>query len=218
MYVDMLNPLNKGGEIVMDYFTADLHLGHKRINELAGRPFESVEEMNETIIKRWNQTVSKDDSVFVLGDIVMGNFKENIKLIELLNGNKYMVAGNHDRIFVGNTDYSKRREEFVKAYQDVGFKIISDGPPCFYNGGYMLNRQMFKVKFNVSHFPYSGDSHDEDRYVDFRPEFVPYSPWLIHGHVHERWKVDGYQINVGVDVWDFTPVSLQQIATIMRGR
>lgn len=45
----------------MIYYTADLHLGHANIMKLSGRPFESVEEMNEALVNNWNAVVSKND-------------------------------------------------------------------------------------------------------------------------------------------------------------
>jgi len=49
------------------------------------------------------------------------------------------------------------------------------------------------------------DSHDHDRYAEQRP--VDRGAWLLHGHVHERWQQRGRMINVGVDAWDYRPVS-----------
>ncbi|MGN6695931.1 MAG: hypothetical protein ACTHN0_17270, partial [Aquihabitans sp.] len=63
------------------------------------------------------------------------------------------------------------------------------------------------------HFPYQGDSHDEDRFVPYRP--VDHGGWLLHGHVHERWKVDGRQLNVGTDVWDYAPVSAADLRALV---
>lgn len=203
------------------YFTSDLHIGHLRINELAGRPFSSVEEMNETIIERWNSVVRPmEDTVFVLGDIIMGNFKQNIELIRQLNGLKYMIPGNHDRIFGGTEGpYGKRYLEFLRAYQEVGFVVffINKTKPAikFSEAIKPFKLNADEQDFYMSHFPYTGDSHDEDRYSEYRPPFDPKTPWLIHGHVHEKWKVNGHQINVGVDVWDFTPVSENVIRNIM---
>jgi calcineurin-like phosphoesterase family protein len=64
------------------------------------------------------------------------------------------------------------------------------------------------------HFPYRGDSHDQDRYVEHRP--VDEGAWLLHGHVHERWRVLDRMINVGVDVWDYRPVSEATLADLIR--
>ena len=57
----------------------------------------------------------------------------------------------------------------------------------------------------LCHFPYRGDSQEQDRFPDDRP--IDKGEWLLHGHVHDRWSQNGRMINVGVDANDFTPVS-----------
>lgn len=81
------------------FFIADLHLGHQRMvtpdeHGYRLRPFETVEEMNETLIHRWNACVGPKDKVYVLGDLMMN--KRYHTLLNCLNGTKELVAGNHD--------------------------------------------------------------------------------------------------------------------------
>jgi calcineurin-like phosphoesterase family protein len=78
------------------FFISDLHLGHKKVIEFEKehRPFATIEEHNEEIIKRWNNAVTKKDSVWVLGDFCFG--KSNLELAARLNGTKRLVLGNHD--------------------------------------------------------------------------------------------------------------------------
>ena len=59
----------------MIFFTSDLHLGHKNIIRLCGRPFESVEEMDEILIDNWNKKIHRCDTVYILGDILFRNEK-----------------------------------------------------------------------------------------------------------------------------------------------
>lgn len=84
----------------MIWFTSDLHLRHKRILSIGkGRPFGSIEEMESIIIKNWNNKVSPDDTVYVLGDVFWGQNSSQIKnIMSKLNGNKILIIGNHDRI------------------------------------------------------------------------------------------------------------------------
>jgi calcineurin-like phosphoesterase family protein len=81
-----------------DFFTSDLHLGHKHVIEYCNRPFSSVEEMDEVIINNWNSVISKCDRVFILGDLLFdyggGSYE---KIIKRLQGRKYLVEGNHDK-------------------------------------------------------------------------------------------------------------------------
>ena len=51
-------------------FTGDLHLGHENVITFDNRPFESVEEMDAELIRRWNNKVDKGDLVYVLGDMI----------------------------------------------------------------------------------------------------------------------------------------------------
>lgn len=78
------------------WFTSDTHFGHKNIldYEKEARPFATVEEMNETLIDNWNQTVGKRDTVYHLGDFAFGS--SNIGIASRLNGVKKLVLGNHD--------------------------------------------------------------------------------------------------------------------------
>lgn len=75
------------------YFCADLHLGH--INMALHRGFSNVEEHNEHIIKKWNEVITKRDTVYILGDITMESSK-SYHLLARLNGIKRVVGGNHD--------------------------------------------------------------------------------------------------------------------------
>ena len=60
----------------MEYFIADPHLSHSNIIKLCGRPFGSVEEMDEAIIYNWNREVSNNDSVYIVGDLMLGGNSE----------------------------------------------------------------------------------------------------------------------------------------------
>ena len=79
------------------YFIADLHLFHKNIIEYENRPFNNLYNMHEQIIKNWNKKVSKQDKVFILGDLTFGNTDNSKDIIQKLNGKKYLIKGNHDK-------------------------------------------------------------------------------------------------------------------------
>lgn len=79
------------------FFTSDTHFGHENIIKHCYRDFESVEEMNETMISKWNNVVSKRDTIFHLGDFAYGKgAKTPDAFFNRLNGNKILIAGNHD--------------------------------------------------------------------------------------------------------------------------
>ena len=197
-----------GEEQSRTWWTADMHLGHRRIIELAHRPFGSLDEMNETIIQRWNAVVSDVDTVWVLGDVAMGPIDESLAMCARLKGRKVLVCGNHDRAWSGYYGKREKQAAWVERYRvDGGFAEILDSVAT-------VDLPGLSTPVSVCHFPYEGDSHGEDRYVEYRP--VDNGDWLIHGHVHDSWQVRGRQINVGVDVWDFTPVATQALAELIR--
>ena len=78
------------------FITSDTHFNHKNIIEYACRPFKTIEEMNEEIIKRWNNKVGNGDIVIHLGDFGMGSKNEIIELKNKLNGTIILLRGNHD--------------------------------------------------------------------------------------------------------------------------
>lgn len=84
----------------MIYFTSDLHLGHANIIRHCNRPFSSVREMDETLIKNWNIRVRPDDTVYVLGDVIFRSAKAPEEYLSRLSGKKHLILGNHDQDWV----------------------------------------------------------------------------------------------------------------------
>lgn len=79
------------------WFTSDQHYGHNKIIEYANRPFGSVGEMDEEMIRRHNEVVSQGDFVFHLGDFMFHATEVKLKnLLRKLNGNHGVILGNHD--------------------------------------------------------------------------------------------------------------------------
>lgn len=82
----------------MIYFTSDLHLGYSKVIKNRNRPFDTVEEMNETLIANYNSLVSKKDTVYLLGDLTQKlEPQEANSLLSRLNGKKTLLIGNHDK-------------------------------------------------------------------------------------------------------------------------
>ena len=180
------------------WFTADLHFGHRNIIEYCNRPFSDVDAMNRALIQNWNQVVGTDDTVWVVGDFALGKIAETLPLAGALNGRKVLVAGNHDHCWSG---HGKRAGGWTQRYLDAGFDEVVQGSAHVVLGEHRVL---------LCHFPYRGDSQEQDRFVDARP--VDKGEWLLHGHVHDRWSQHGRMINVGVDANDFTPVSEAALA------
>jgi len=101
------------------FISSDLHLGHKNIIKFCKRPFNNVQEMNKTIVNNWNNTISKNDKVFYLGDLCfsfLGLSNDIDFWLDRLNGDIKFIKGNHDRI---NHKYSYSNVHGT--YKDISF-------------------------------------------------------------------------------------------------
>lgn len=186
----------------MIFFTSDQHYGHENIIKHCMRPFSSAHEMNCVMTERHNSVVSSGDTVIHLGDVVWGPTRVE-SIIPRLNGHHILVPGNHDSVH----PLHKKRNRMIQLYEDAGVKIIDVDTIMEFPG-------IGNVR--LCHFPYNGDhSLVVDRYTEWRPKQGD-ERFLVHGHVHERWKVKGREINVGVDQWNFTPVSIDTIIALMQ--
>ncbi|MFB6171102.1 MAG: metallophosphoesterase [Haloarculaceae archaeon] len=82
----------------MTYVASDLHLDHRNVIEYCDRPFESVTEMNDALVERWNAVVDPDETVLFLGDLVPFEDREHVVQgwLNELDGQFVFVRGNHD--------------------------------------------------------------------------------------------------------------------------
>lgn len=184
------------GEAVMTrFFTSDLHFGHTNVIAYCDRPFSDVGQMNAARVAAWNTVVAPDDEVWVLGDLAMARVKETLAVAAQLVGNKHLLVGNHDKPFRGR---------LANEYESAGFELHHGQVELDLPDG---------MSVLACHFPYRGDSQDRDRYQEHRP--LDEGAWLLHGHVHERWRQRGRMINVGVDAWGGHPVADAHLARII---
>lgn len=188
----------------MIYFTADHHFDHQNIIKYCARPFSGVNEMNQEMVRRWNSVVKPEDTVYYLGDFSMA--KRPVEFFgRQLHGKKHLIIGNHDRCHP-----RKQTAAAVQAvYREAGFVSFN----------VELTMQIADLEVLLNHFPYLAAEPDAGyvvKHQDLRPKNK--GLWLLHGHVHEKWKTKDRMINVGVDAWDFYPVPLPTIEALIRER
>lgn len=80
----------------MIYFTADTHFYHNNILRFDNRPWETMEEMNEALRRRWNYRVHNNDTVYILGDFSWKSSGAALDFLKTLKGKKRLITGNHD--------------------------------------------------------------------------------------------------------------------------
>jgi calcineurin-like phosphoesterase family protein len=186
-----------------DWLTSDIHFSHVNIIKYSQRPHVSVEHMNQDIVARWNAQVGPTESVLVVGDVAMGKLDTSLPLVGSLNGHLHLLTGNHDRCA---SMHGARADGWTQRYLDAGFETVTDGATYI-----DLDRDHRHLP--VCHFPYQGDSGQTDRYEDQRPGDD--GSWLIHGHVHDKWRVNNRMVNVGIDAWGGYLVTPAQIVVLI---
>lgn len=127
----------------MRYYISDCHFFHRSLlTSMDKRPFESVEEMNEFMIKQWNSRIKKNDEVVILGDFSWGTGEQTEELLKRLNGRKYLIKGNHD-LYLKDKNFDESLFVWVKDYAEVHDNrrkvVLCHYPIVCYNGQYRLD-------------------------------------------------------------------------------
>ena len=111
------------------FLVSDTHFGHAGVCRFLRedgtklRPWDDPEEMDEEMVRRWNETVRPKDKVYHLGDVVIN--RRALKTLARLNGDKVLIRGNHD-IF-RDTEYAEYFRE-LRAYHVMNGMILSHIP------------------------------------------------------------------------------------------
>ena len=162
----------------MDFFTSDLHWGHKNIIKFCNRPFKNVHDMNRSLVKNWNSVVTNNDTVYVIGDVFVCNPSTAAKYIKKLNGRKILIKGNHD-----HDEKTMLGVGFDEFHRKLDYRMP--------NGKNAL----------LQHYPAPS-------------KLIKKYDMLIHGHIHIAPKVRENRVNVSCDIWDYTPVSIEEICKL----
>ena len=181
---------------MIDFFYSDPHFGHEQIITNCRRPFRDSDHMTESLISNYNDCVGEDQLVVWVGDCFFGKKSESREILAALNGEKILVKGNHD---------AKEHSMF-----NLGFDFVCRRIDLLIHG----------EKVTICHFPFRFSwlqrlfaKHD-DRFPGRRAKND--GQWLIHGHSHGKVKVRDRQIDVGVDAWDYHPVPMRRIESIIQ--
>lgn len=169
------------------FFTSDTHFNHDREFVYSPRGFKTIQEMNGTLVKNWNETVGNDDDIYVLGDFFLGtDFNYIQEVINKLNGRIHLVTGNHDT--------PSKITEYTSWNNIVE---IADA----------LRIRYKKREFFLCHYPVLTASLEQD------PDKAVIN---LFGHTHSKDKFyedRPYMYNVAVDANDNKPVEIEEILT-----
>jgi calcineurin-like phosphoesterase family protein len=172
------------------WFTSDTHWGQKKVQQyIPARPGKNLEEHDQILIDNWNSVVSPGDTVYHLGDFVFGKYRDQEEL-----GTKVMKQLNGQvQLIFGNHDSWLKKAAVAKR---VGFAWTGD----------IKKIKPFDTPIILFHYAmrtWRGSCHGF---------------WHLYGHSHGNLADDPNSLScdVGVDVWDYKPVSYDQIVEIMK--
>jgi calcineurin-like phosphoesterase family protein len=174
-------------------FYSDPHFGHAKLIEDGDRPFASVDEMDETLVRNYNACVDAEDTILWVGDCFLGHSPERCRnILTEMSGTKIVVPGNHD-----GTPTSLAK---------MGFALVVK-EPVFYISNTLCR---------VSHYPLFRDrtAAREDKFKGRRPVMNP-GEVLLHGHTHSTTKMVDNQINLCVEAWEYKPAMRWQIIELI---
>jgi len=176
----------------MLYFTSDTHFGSERTLELSKRPFDSVEQMDKTILENFNKILKPDDVLYHLGDF--GDYDK----INYFPCPVVLIPGNYERKDI-KEKFNGDDEAFIAFLNKVGFRfgVIRDDHKVIEKfiaddkGGYDY------MHLWCCHEP--SKCNKDPKYFN------------LYGHIHGRQMIRHYGMDVGVDCHHFRPVSSDDV-------
>lgn len=175
----------------MIYFTSDLHLGHNQPFVYEARGFPSIGEHDEIIIQNWNNIITAEDDVYILGDLMLNDNEHGLECLRRLNGHLHFVIGNHDT------------PARIKLYEVTGL----------INEGYATVIKYRKYYFYLSHYPTVT--------TNGKVESLHQVTLNLSGHTHSPQRFYDeipFLFNVALDANYNTPISLDEIIELMKQR
>ncbi len=171
-----------------DYFTSDWHLFHKNIIRYCDRPYKNISEMHLDLIKKNNEIVKNNDTLYIIGDMTISGPNQCLKIynvIKKFNGIKHLIIGNHDewrnRTYL-NCGITTTHSYFWFKYHNYTFHLAHD--PAVYE----------IIQHDKRAILLCGHVHNLFRHL------LP----------------DKRVINVGVDVNGYRPVSMNTIMGLLK--
>lgn len=177
------------------YFTSDIHFFHNNIIKYCDRPFSNTDEMNEEIIRRWNDRVPHDGTVFIVGDVALGGRSAAPKLAEILsrlNGRLFLIPGNHD-------DYLFESDECLEQLEILTPLVEIRVPdPEAKRGRQRIVMSHFAMKiWNKSH----------------------HGTWCLYGHSHHSmppdYKIKSFDVGIDGEGYGYAPISYEFVKNLM---
>lgn len=166
------------------FFTSDHHFNHANIINYSKRPFQSVMDMDEILVERWNSVVSHKDVVYYVGDLTLGNYQFASTVLSMLKGTIVFIEGSHDK--------------WLRDYDEGYPPRSASGTPV----------KLFPPVANINE---RGKIITLCHYAMRSWDRSHYGTWHLFGHHHGALEPYGLSFDIGVDTHNFYPWSLEEV-------
>ena len=163
------------------FYISDPHFGHEAIISFCNRPFTSVEEMDEELIKRWNNKVSNNDTVYILGDLIYKSDKPPEYYLDKLNGKKILIKGNHDGTWLKKVDVKKYFDgiyDYLEISDEGRWIVLSHYPFLEHNGkhrgSYHLHGHIHNIESEALRY-----SNKEPKIFNVSADMIRFEPMTL---------------------------------------
>lgn len=189
------------------WFTSDQHLGHKNIIRHSSRPFADEVEMDDALIRLWNEMVADGDFVFHLGDLTLRNSKCAKAYLAQLKGRIKVLTypWHHDGRWLPVAAVHGMGE-IAEGFESASGHLVEFLPPVVVAPlpDLPLKSDGGRRVIVLCHYPFQ------------RWDRQHYGAWHLHGHSHGKLARVPGRLDVGVDCNLFRPMSLESIQQILR--
>lgn len=169
------------------WVSSDTHFFHDRGFIYEPRGFTSAEEMSDAIVERWNSVVKPEDTVYLLGDVMLNDNVKGMEYLNKLNGTIHILRGNHDT--------------------NARIALYADAPHVVACNDYAITLKYKGYNFYLSHYPTLTSNMDND---------APIKQHVLnlYGHTHQQtnfYQDIPFMYHVGLDSHNCYPVDLDTV-------
>lgn len=192
------------------WWSSDYHVQHRNIcrgtsSWTSGyRDFDTLQEMEDTIVSNFNSVVKPQDYVFNLGDLIFGDKSYLPTFLAKLNcKNIYLVRGNHDDYL--DTERCKGFKDLFAGVYDHRIELVIDRSDTTRRAD-----RPKKQLYILDHYPITSWRE------------MGSNSFHLHAHCHGSLRDETFlkRLDIGVDVdlyghKKFFPWSLDEVENVM---
>ena len=130
---------------MMKYYISDCHFFHRNVDAFDSRGFETMFQMHEEMMKKWNERIKDEDEVYIIGDFSFGKGVETWEILNKLRGKLILIEGNHDFHYLDDKEFVDTIFDDIVYYAEIKDSgrdvVLSHYPIFFYNHQFKADKE-----------------------------------------------------------------------------